>query len=58
MTIEVKLFAIRCRINQTTQMSGIFHIIIITDVLYIIQKNFNLVIHLYQIQSIAISKDL
>ena len=39
-------------------MSGILCIIIITGTLHAAQKIFDLSIHLYQIQSIAISKDL
>jgi len=38
-TMEVELFAIRCRINQATQIPGTSCIIIITDTLYIAQKN-------------------
>jgi len=55
---EVKLFTIRCRINQATQISGTFHIIIVTDTLHAVQRIFDSTIHLYQIQAIAISKDL
>ena len=58
MTIEAELFAIRCRINQAIQTSGVSHIIIITDILYVTKKIFDPTIYPYQIQSIVISKDL
>jgi len=58
MTIEAELFAIRCRINQAIQISGVSHIIIITDVLYVTKKIFDPTIYPYQIQSIVISEDL
>ena len=54
-TTEAELFAIRCRINQATQIPGTSCIIIITNMA---QRIFNSTIHPYQIQSIAISKDL
>ena len=56
--MEVELFTIRCGINQTIQIPSTSHIIVITDTLHIVQKIFNLSIYLYQIQSIAIFKDL
>ena len=34
-TVEAKLFAIRCGINQAIQIPDIFHIIIITNALYV-----------------------
>ena len=55
---EAELFAIRCRINQATQISDTSHIIIITDILYVVQRIFDSTIHPYQTQVIAISKDL
>jgi len=55
---ETELFALRYGINQTIQIYGFSHIIVITDTLYMVQKIFNLSIHLYQLQSIMISKDL
>jgi len=57
-SIEVKLFAIRCRINQAIQIPGSSHIIIITDIFYLAQKNFDSFMHPYQLQSILISKEL
>ena len=47
MTIKAEIFAIRCRINQDTQIFSISCIIIITDALYMVQRIFDSVIHLY-----------
>jgi len=55
---EAELFALRYRINQAVQISDFSYIIIITDVLHIVQKIFNLFTHPYQLQSIVISKEL
>ena len=57
-SIEVELFAIRCKINQAVQIPGSSHIIIITDAIHMAQKNFDSSTHLYQLQLITISKDL
>ena len=46
---EAELFSIRCGINQTIQIPSTSHIIIITDALHVIQRIFDLTIHLYQI---------
>jgi len=56
--IEMELFALRYGINQAIQIPGFSHIIIITDVLHVVQKLFDFSIYLYQLQLIAISKDL
>ena len=55
---EAKLFAIRCGINQAVQFPKVSHIIVITNSIYTAHQIFDLSIHLYQQQSIAISKDL
>ena len=55
---EVELFAIRCGIYQAIQIPSISHIIIITNTLHAAQKNFDSLLHLYQIQSVAIAKEL
>ena len=55
---EAKLFAIRCHINQTTQIANINHIIIITDSIHVVKRIFNLSVHLYQIQSSTILRKL
>ena len=55
---EAELFAIRCGVNQVTQIPGTSCIIIVTNTLYAVQRIFNSIIHPYQIQVIAISKDL
>ena len=44
---EVKLFIIRCRINQAIQMQNILHIIVITDAIHTIKKIFNPSIYLH-----------
>jgi len=46
---EAELFSIRCGINQTIQIPSTSYIIIITDALHVIQRIFDLTIHLYQI---------
>jgi len=38
---EVELFAIRCSINQATNSTGIFKIIIITDSIHVARKIFD-----------------
>jgi len=55
---EMELFAFRYEINQAIQIPGFSHIIVITDVLHVAQKLFDFSIYLYQLQLIAISKDL
>jgi len=57
MTMEAELFAIRCMINQATQISSTSHIIIVTNTLHVVWRIFDSTIHPYQIQSIMISKD-
>jgi len=56
--MEVKLLAIRYGINQTIQVLGISHIIIITDTIYMAYQIFDSFIHPDQHQLIAILKDL
>ena len=58
MSTEEKLFAIKCEINQATQISDTSHIIIITNALYTTQRIFDSTKHPYQIQAIAIFKYL
>jgi len=55
---EVKLSAIRYGINQVIQISEVTHIIVITNAIYLAQHIFDSMIHLYQLQSIAIVKNL
>jgi len=57
-TTEVELSVIRCEISQAIQISDISYIIIITDSIHTAQRIFDSNIHLYQLQSITISKDL
>jgi len=55
---KAELFAIRCKLNQAIWLTNIEHIIIITDSIHTAKKIFDLFIHLYQIQSAAISKEI
>ena len=57
-TIEAKLFAIRCRINQAVGIPNVKCIVIVTDFLYGVKKIFNSSMHPYQIHSVAISQEL
>lgn len=56
--MEAKLFAIQCGINQAIYCPDVSCIIIITDALYMSKIIFNSLTHTYQIQVIAISKNL
>ena len=49
---------LRCGFDQVVQILDTAHIIVITDTLHVAQKIFNTMIHLYQLQSIVISKKL
>ena len=55
---KAKLFAIRCEINYTIHLQNVIYIIIITDSISVTKQIFNISIHLYQLYSIAISKNL
>jgi len=57
-TTKAKLFTIRCRISQTTQLPNIFYIIIITNSIYAAWRIFDSFTHSYQLQLITIFKDL
>ena len=46
-SIEAELFAIRCGINQATQVPDIFYIIVIMDTIHVVQKIFDLSIYPY-----------
>jgi len=41
MTTEAELFAIRCGINQATQIPGTSRIIIVTDTLHVARRIFD-----------------
>jgi len=58
MTTEAELFTIRYRINQTVQILGVAHIIVITDTIHTAHCIFDSSTHPYQLQSIAILKEL
>ena len=55
---KAELFAIRYGINQAIQIPEVTYIIIITDAIHLAQCIFDFIIHPYQLQSIAIVKDL
>lgn len=55
---EAKLFAIKCGINQATQIANINHIIVITNSIYATKRIFNLLVHSYQIQLSTILRKL
>ena len=55
---EVELFAIRCSINQASNQEDIFKIIIITDSIHVAKKFFDLLLHPYQIYTVAILNEL
>ena len=55
---EAELFALKYGINQVVQVPGSSYIIVITDILCAAKRIFDSLIHPYQLQSIAISKDL
>ena len=56
--MKTELFTLRYEINQEVQVPGLSCIIVIIDALYIAKRIFNSPVHLYQLQLIAISKDL
>ena len=58
LSIEVKLFTIKCGINQATSVLGISKIIVITDSLYTAQRIFDSLLHPYQIHMTSISNEL
>ena len=51
---KAELFAIRCGINQATNLNNIAKIIVVTDSIHAARKIFNSSVHSYQIQSAAI----
>jgi len=55
---KAELFAIRCGLNQASHLANIKHIVIITDSIHAVKKIFDSSIHLYQIQTSAISKEI
>jgi len=55
---EPQLFAIRCGINQATNLSEISKIIVITDSIHAARLIFNSSVHSSQVHSAVISKEL
>jgi len=52
---EAVLFAIRCGINQATDIPGISRIFVITDLLHTTRRIFDSSLHLFQIHSASMS---
>ena len=57
-TTKTELFAIRCRINQAINTPNVEHIIVITNSIYVAERIFDSLPHLYQTHSAAIFKVL
>ena len=55
---EAELFVIRYGLNQAFQLSNIKYIVVITDSIHAVKKIFDLSIHLYQVQTLVISKEI
>ena len=55
---EAKLFAIRCGINQATNICSISKIIVVTDSIHVAKKVFDSSLHLLQKHLASILKDL
>ena len=55
---KAKLFVMRYDISQVSQIQDISHIVIITDSIHAAKYIFDIFIHSYQLQSIAISSNL
>ena len=55
---EAELFAIRYSINCTIYLQNVKYIVVITDAILAAKQIFNTSIHLYQLYSITISKNL
>jgi len=55
---KAKLFAIKCGINQATQIASINHIIVITNSIYATKRIFDSLVHPYQIQLSTILREL
>jgi len=53
-----ELFTIRCGLNQAIWLSNIEPIIVITDSIHVAKNIFDSLIHLYQVQTLAISKEI
>jgi len=58
MSFEAEVFAIRCSINQATHLHGIFKIIVITDLIHVAKKIFDLLSHPLQKHVAFIFNDL
>ena len=58
MSTEAELFAIRCGINQATNLNNISKIIIVTDLIHTARKIFDLLFHLFQKHSAIILNKL
>jgi len=57
-SMEAGSFAIRCGINQVTNIQGISKIIVIIDSIYFTQRIFNILHYPFQFHSVSILKEL
>jgi len=55
---EAKLFAIRYSINQAFKFNNVLKVIVITNSIHVVKKIFELTVHPYQVQLVAILSDL
>jgi len=58
MSTEAKLFTIRYSVNQATNSSGIFKVIVVMDLIHAARKIFNMSLHPFQIHIAAILREL
>ena len=58
MSTKAELFVIRCGINQASNKKNVSKIIITTNFIYMAKKIFNLLLHLFQVHTVAILSDL
>jgi len=58
MSTEAELFAIRCSINQATNIGNISKVIVVMDSIHAVEKNFDPFFHPFQKHSVSILKDL
>ena len=56
-SFEAELFAIRYDINQAVNIPGISKIIVVTDLIHVTKRIFDLFIHLFQMHSASIFKE-
>jgi len=57
-SLEAELFAIRCRINQASNLSDILKIIVVTDSIHMTKRIFDPSTHHFQVHTATILKEL